>query len=159
MHPVTGAPVPFPANDQIRNAGLESGITSLYADASGIYGTSYHFGGGGNSEGPFRIDGTTGEMIWMADCHGDSYGAFPVGPVVYVSSHQHYCGNMGGFPQTEPWTVYHATAFSTAATGVNTADIYGYEDHPGEPAPDVAELLPDVLHGVRSRGRGRPRGA
>ena len=56
VHPVTGAPVSFPANAQIRNAGAESGITNLYADASGIYGTSYHFGGGGNSEGPFRID-------------------------------------------------------------------------------------------------------
>ncbi|WP_028047337.1 LamG domain-containing protein [Cellulomonas sp. URHE0023] len=148
VNPTTGAPVSFPANDQIRNAGAESGITSLYADATGIYGTGYHFGGGGNDEGPFRINATTGELTWVADCHGDSYSSFPIGGVVYVASHEHYCGNMGGFPQTEPWSVYHATAFTKVATGVNTPDIYGYPDHDGEPSPTLLNFFPTFYTGT-----------
>ncbi|WP_028047338.1 LamG domain-containing protein [Cellulomonas sp. URHE0023] len=148
VDPTTGAPVSFPANNQIRNAGASSGITSLYADESGIYGTGYHFGSGGNDEGPFRIDATTGELIWVADCHGDSYSSFPVGGVVYVVSHEHYCGNMGGFPQTDPWSTYRFTAFSKAATGVNTPDIYGYPDHDGEPSPTLLNFYPDFYTGT-----------
>ncbi|MDM7830695.1 PKD domain-containing protein [Cellulomonas edaphi] len=147
VDPTTGAPVSFPANAQIRNAGAQSGITSLYADASGIYGTGYHFGTGGNDEGSFRISATTGELLWVADCHGDTYSAFPVGNVVYVASHHHYCGNMDGFPQTEPWTTYHANAFSLAATGVNKPDIYGYPDHAGQPSPTLLNFYPNFYTG------------
>ncbi|NTW40307.1 MAG: PKD domain-containing protein, partial [Cellulomonadaceae bacterium] len=148
VDPTSGAPTVFPANQQIRNAGTASAILSLYADASGIYGSGYHFGGGGNLEGPFRADATTGELIWVADCHGDTYSVYPLGDAIYTASHQHYCGNMGGFPQTEPWTLHFATAFSKAATGVNTPDIYGYADHPGEPAPSLLTWYPQLYSGT-----------
>ncbi|WP_108718056.1 S-layer family protein [Miniimonas sp. S16] len=137
LDPVTGAPQALPANAQIRNAGDASGITSLTADADGIYGSGYHFGAGGNTEGTFMIDNASGTLDWVADCHGDTYGVFPQNGVVYSASHAHYCGNIGGFPQTDPWTFHHSQAFSKAATTVNTADIYGYQDHPGQPAPSL----------------------
>ncbi len=52
--------------------------------------------------------GSTGRpspRTWVEDCHGDTYGTFPKGDVIYVASHAHYCGNLpDGFPQTDPWT-------------------------------------------------------
>jgi len=147
VHPGTGAPLSFPANDQIRNAGVESSITSLYADATGVYGTGYHYGDGGNVEGTFRTDPATGTLTWVADCHGDSYSTFRSRDVVYTASHHHYCGNMGGFPQTDPWQFYYANAFSLAATGVNTPDIYGYPSHTGEPAPTLLNWYPQFYVG------------
>jgi large repetitive protein len=148
VDPVSGASSAFPANSAIRNAGNASSITSLYADSSGVYGSGYHFGGGGNLEGSFRADAGTGALIWVADCHGDTYSVFPVGDALYTASHSHYCGNMGGFPQTEPWTFYRGTAFSKNATGVNTADIYGYPDHRGRPAPSILNWYPQIDAGT-----------
>ncbi|MGO1315664.1 MAG: PKD domain-containing protein [Cellulomonadaceae bacterium] len=147
VDPATGAAQSFPVNAQVRNAGTSAGITSLTATDQGIYGTGYHFGSGGNLEGTFRADAATGEVIWIADCHGDAYSSYPSADVVYVSSHHHYCGNMGGFPQSQPWTMYHANAFSQAVTGVNTPDIYGYPDHPGQPAPSWLNWYPTFAYG------------
>ena len=64
----------------------------------------------------------------------------------YVASHEHYCGNMGGFPQTDPWSVYHATAFSQIATGINTAGHLRLPGPPRSAVADAAELVPDLLH-------------
>ncbi len=148
VDPTTGVSTPMPANAQIRNAGAEASIVSLAADETAIYGTGYVFGRGGNIEGPFRISATTGELIWVADCHGDTYSIFPGDQAVYTASHQHYCGNIGAFPQTDPWTYYHSTAFSMAATGVNTPDIYGYADHPGQPSPTLLNWFPQWYTGT-----------
>lgn len=148
VDPTTGDVLPFPANQYIRNAGRDSAILSLYADETGIYGTGYHFGRGGNLEGPFRLHPTNGEMIWVADCHGDHYSAFPAGGVVYTASHAHYCGNIpNGFPQTEPWTQYHGNAYTLEPLGLNTPDPYGYADHPGEPAPGFLHWFPQFYTG------------
>ncbi|MDO8121480.1 PKD domain-containing protein, partial [Isoptericola sp. b490] len=145
----TGALMPFPTNQYVRDAGADSAILSLYSDSTGIYGSGYHYGGGGNLEGPFRADPVTGELIWVADCHGDTYSTFPIGPALYVASHQHYCGNIpDGFPQTSPWTFHFGTAFTLVPTGVNTPDIYGYPDHPGEPAPSLLTWYPQLYTGT-----------
>ena len=147
VDPATGGPLPFPANAQIRNGGADSSITSLYADATGVYGTGYHYGDGGNLEGTFRTDPSLGSLTWVADCHGDAYSTFRSRDVVYTASHHHYCGNMGGFPQTDPWSFYYANAFSLAATGTNTPDIYGYPDHRGEPSPTLLNWYPSFYVG------------
>ncbi|MET0580029.1 MAG: LamG-like jellyroll fold domain-containing protein, partial [Ilumatobacteraceae bacterium] len=85
--------------------------------------------------------------IWIEDCHGDSYSTFSQGEVVYVSSHAHYCGNIGGFPQTEPWTMYYATAFTKAATRTITADPMGYYNFAGNPAPTLLDWFPKLTQG------------
>ncbi len=72
----TGVTLPWAASATIRNAGLNSDITSLRSDATSIYGTGYVYGAGGNFEGTFRADAATGKIVWMEDCHGDTYSAF-----------------------------------------------------------------------------------
>ena len=144
----TSALLPLSANTQIRNGGAQSAILSLESDADYFYGTGYHFGGGGNVEGTFAVSWLTGSLVWVEDCHGDTYSAFPVGDVIYAASHKHYCGNSAGFPQTDPWTFHRATAVTKAVRGTNTADIYGYPDHVGQPRPEILNWYPEVNTGT-----------
>ena len=143
----SGVSLPLPVNTVARNAGTRAAILSLESDGQNFYGTGYHFGGAGNVEGTFAADWATGDLVWMEDCHGDTYSAFPVGDVVYQASHKHYCGNSGGFPQTEPWSYQRGTAVTKASAGVNTPDIYGYQDHPGRPSPTFLDWYPAINAG------------
>ena len=80
----------------------------------------------GNFEGTFSASWNGGTITWLEDCHGDSYSVRPQGDAVYVVGHPHFCGNVGGFPQTggdnsNLWTYHRALAFSRAATGTVAA--------------------------------------
>jgi len=147
LHPTTGEVLPTPANATIRNAGTTSAILDLNAVGDKVYGAGYHYGDEGNVEGAFKLDAATSSVDWVADCHGDGYSTFTTNNVVYLATHQHYCGNMGGFPQPDPWVFHYGTAFTDHATGVNTPDIYGYPHHAGEPAPSLLTWYPDFYSG------------
>jgi PKD repeat protein len=143
----TGASLSFGANTLIRNGAADASITSLSSDASGVYGTGYVFGSTGNLEGTFRASWETGEIVWVEDCHGDTYAAWPASDVVYTAGHAHYCGNVGGFPQTDPWSFYRAIAFTKAVTGTLTRDPYGYFNYEGTPAPTLVHWFPEINTG------------
>ncbi|MEV7528524.1 PKD domain-containing protein [Agrococcus sediminis] len=140
----TGAQLPLPVNSIVRNAGDNSGVTKLSTDGVNFYGVGWHYGRGGNMEGAFQARWSDGEMVWIEDCHGDTYDAAAVAGQVYMASHKHYCGNSGGFPQSDPWTFYHSTAVTTEVHGANTPDIYGYPDHPGRPRPEILNWYPQT---------------
>jgi PKD repeat protein len=145
----TGQNLPWNVNSLIRNGGVDASITSLTSDADGVYGTGYTFGKTGNLEGAFRADWATGATTWVEDCHGDTYSAVPFGDTVYVAGHPHYCGNIGGFGQTEPtWTFYRGLAFSKAATGTATRDPMGYYNFEGTPSPTLLDWYPDFNVGT-----------
>ena len=144
----TGGSLALPVNTDIRAAGPNAAILSLESDGQRFFGTGYAYGGGGNLEGTFAADWATGSLTWIADCHGDTYAAFPFKGMVYEASHKHYCGNTGGFPQTTPWSFHRATAQSVSVGGVNTPDIYGYKEHPGAPAPSLQTWFPDINTGT-----------
>ncbi|MFD2797250.1 PKD domain-containing protein [Promicromonospora vindobonensis] len=147
----TGANRPLPVNARIRNAGDNSSVMRLATDGEeGWYGVGWHFGKGGTTEGTFKVGWDDGALIWLEDCHGDTYDVAPVGDVVYTASHKHYCGNSGGFPQTNPWSFYHSTAWTDEVRGTNTKDIYGYPDHPGTPRPDLLTWYPRTEIGTYS---------
>jgi hypothetical protein len=40
-------------------------------------------------------------VIWLQDCHGDSYDVTAMGGLVYSVSHAHDCSNIGGWPNDE----------------------------------------------------------
>jgi PKD repeat protein len=148
----TGTLLPFAANSVIRNGGVNAGITSLTGDASGVYGTGYVFGSGGNLEGAFRATWTDGAISWMEDCHGDTYAIVPKGDLAYVAGHPHYCGNLstGGFPdRVAPSKWYRGLAFTNAATGTLTANKVGsYASFTGQPAPTLQHWFPDMNTGL-----------
>ncbi len=72
-----GALMPWNATQVVQDAGKNAGITSLSTSGGHIYGTGYVFGAGGNLEGMFQADPTTGNITEMEDCHGDTYSSLP----------------------------------------------------------------------------------
>jgi PKD repeat protein len=144
----SGAVLPWAANATVRNAGESAGITSLRTDGTAVYGTGFVFGPGGNLEGGFAADPSTGDLLWVQDCHGDSYDSLPVGKVLYVVTHAHTCATLGAFPETNPRSWKWATAFTTAATQTlrhNTEG--GYKDWFGTPAPSQLVWYPQLEQG------------
>jgi PKD repeat protein len=144
----TGEPMALPVNSTIRNAGENAAVLSLETDGVNFYGAGFHYGGAGTMEGSFAADWATGSLVWVEDCHGDTYGVYPTGDAVYSASHKHYCGNSGGFPQTDPWSYHRATATTKTPERVNTPDPYGYPDHDGEPSPEMLYWYPDINTGT-----------
>ncbi|MCA4133607.1 PKD domain-containing protein [Arthrobacter sp. M4] len=137
-----GANQPFPINGKIRDAGPGAAITALASDGTVVYGSGYTFQGGGNLEGMFAVNWADNSTKWIEDCHGDTYSMAPIDDVIYAAGHAHYCGNVGGFPQTQPWTFNRGLAFTKAATGVLTTESHGYFDYAGMPAPGLLNWYP-----------------
>lgn len=150
VNATTGATLAIQANDIVRDAGTDSAILSLSSDGTTFYGTGYIYGTGGNLEGAFAANWSDARIKWVEDCHGDSYGAFASNTAVYVAGHPHYCGNLGGFPETTPRTWHRAVSFSKEVTGTLTKDIYGYPSFTGQPAPSMLNWFPDMDTGTAS---------
>jgi PKD repeat protein len=162
-----GALLPWAANQVITN-GLGSGsnagkagITEITADANAIYGTGWVFANKtvGNLEGTFSADPDTGNVRWVADCHGDTYGVFSNGSAVYVTSHNHDCETVGGYPQADPapGNLRHSQAFTTDVRGTLSTSRYVnsiYADWGGYPAPAMVNWFPDWVTGTGS-GQGQ----
>ena len=154
VDPATGATVPWTAGNVIKNAGTAAGITSLTLSNGTIYGTGYVFGSEagipkGNLEGAFAADPNSGAIKWVSGCHGDTYSAFSTGGVLYSVGHAHDCRDIGGFPQTEPWTWYRGTAMTEASTQVNRTNVVGgYFNWAGTPAPSPLNWYPDLMAGT-----------
>lgn len=144
----TGATVPWAANQLIQNYGDTSGISSLRTDGTNIYGSGWVFGGTGNLEGSFAASPNSGELIWVEDCHGDTYDSFAAGGVFYNVGHAHHCGNVGGFPETSPRSFNRALAWTVAPTGTVLHNSTGnYFDFFGNPAPSPLTWYPRLAAG------------
>ncbi|NOJ60758.1 LamG-like jellyroll fold domain-containing protein, partial [Arthrobacter sp. 260] len=139
---ITGELLPLPVNEVVRNAGERGSITSLSSDGENVYGTGYTFARTETLEGAFSVKWSDLSTNWIADCHGDSYSIYPIGDLVYVASHAHYCGNMGGFPQETNWEYWRALAFSKEATGVITKEPFTYTNFEGNPRPELQNWFP-----------------
>ena len=143
IDPSTGALLPWLTTQVIRNAGAESAILSL------THRRHRHL----RHRLPLRwrrkpgrlVLGQphTGELIWVEDCHGDTYERLPGAEAVYTVSHAHYCGNVGGFPQTDPWSFSYALAWSKNATGtVSGPDPLRLPRGQAPPAPSMISWFP-----------------
>lgn len=53
-------------------------------------------------EGVKALSFATGATNWYAQCYGDSFGALPLGGVVYIATHAHNCTAIGGWPESSP---------------------------------------------------------
>ncbi len=141
----TGALLPWPV--PISNAGPDSAINNLKVDGDTVFGSGFHFGPGGNMEGPWRLNVDTGELVWVADCHGDTYDIYP-DSVMYAVGHAHYCGNVSmGFPQYSTWRYQHSMAWTREATGTNIREVHGYANWQDQPSPSIVSWLPSMSIG------------
>ncbi|MBE7162420.1 MAG: hypothetical protein INR72_14350, partial [Williamsia herbipolensis] len=159
---VSGAVLPWAAADTVKNgvstgtgAGM-AGIFSLTADATGVYGTGWSFSAGptaGNLEGTFAAEAGTGAIRWIADCHGDHYGVYSTGKVVYTTSHTHACQSMGLWDDSvgKPNKKY-AEAYTVDARGTLTSPSEPnlFKDWSGTPSPAMYNWFPDFTVGTAS---------
>lgn len=135
---------------EVRNAGPDAAVGSLSAHGTDLYGTTWHFGPGGNLEGTFKVPMSTGKVDWVTDCHGDVYDSFKVGDVVYAAGHAHYCGNVGGgFPQYSSWKFQHSQAWSDTEVGDILHEVHGYYNWAGKTqGPAMVNWLPTMAMGT-----------
>ncbi|AMM21989.1 hypothetical protein AX769_19865 [Frondihabitans sp. PAMC 28766] len=153
VDPTSAALLPWNADNVVQDGGVNAGITSLTADSTGLYGSGFVFGAGGNVEGSFRADWAQGNLTWLESCHGDTYSTAVTNDAEYVAGHPHYCGDIGGFQQaanSANWVFHRGLAFSLAATQKTTADPYtpAYADFTGTPAPSILTWFPDFNTGT-----------
>ena len=144
----TGATRPYAINQLLLNQGINSAVYSLYTDGSVVIGTGYDFYGPGNLEGSFTVAADTGNVIAINDCHGDSYGTYATGGVVYFASHEHDCSNIGGFPEQSPRQNRFATAQTLAPTGTVGPFNLRSDGFYGKPAPSELDWFPIMKAGT-----------
>ena len=149
VNAATGSMLPLPLNALLRNGGTRSSIMSLIPGPGGFYGTGYSLSRvEGNVEGAFRAD-WDGNMVWVQDCHGDSYSIALSGEEAYLAGHPHYCGGVeGGFPEVSPRTWHRALAFTQAVTGPLGIDPHSYYNYGGQPGPSQLDWYPDMNAGT-----------
>jgi hypothetical protein len=151
---VAGLPLSWATQDgtyPVRDYGAGAAITSLSTDGKQIYGTGYAFGGG-NFEGRFAFSPADGAVIWVDDCHGDTYDSYPMDGVLYSVGHAHDCSAAGGFPETAPRTWHRALAERTSSAGgpKNTnkgPDAYGW-NYAGIADTTQLDWYPDLTQGT-----------
>ncbi|MCW2527766.1 MAG: hypothetical protein JWM76_2626 [Pseudonocardiales bacterium] len=150
---VNGAAVTPWTQPPMFNYGDNSSFTSLTSDGTNVYGTGYNFGGNGgqgNFEGRFAIK-PTGTVVWIDDCHGDSYSAWHMGDVLYSASHSHNCATVGAYPETDPRTWHYAIADTDTATHTLLTNTQsGYSNYQGKPAPTQLAWYPTLSIGQAS---------
>lgn len=138
----TGGTLPFPVNAIVRNAGDNAAIYNLSSDAGKVFGSGYTYGSGGNLENTFAADASTGELLWVSGCRGDTYGTAAANGVLYSVGHPHDCSTAGSFPQTQPWTYQRAMAQAYDGK-VNTGGSFN-----GRPMPTMLHWLPSLTVGT-----------
>ncbi|WP_194762622.1 PKD domain-containing protein [Microbacterium sp. UFMG61] len=147
----TGTLMPWAMNSVLRNAGTVAAMYSLSSDGDSVYGTGFDYGGTSQDgfEGGFRANWSDGSLVWMEDCHGDSYDIAPTGDTIYVVGHPHYCGNVAGFPETNPRSYKHSLAFAKAPSGqLITNDTQGYRNFAGQPSGSLLQWYPEYVPGT-----------
>ena len=160
---ITGATLPWAINGTVKNgiatgtnAG-KAGIYGLTADDNAVYGTGWVYAttSDGNLEGSFSAAKGTGDLRWIADCHGDHYAIYSDGQTVYSTSHQHACDSIGSMRNgtTNSASTRHATAVTADAKGTvirpeHVSSIY--QDFSGNPAPAEYDWYPEWIPGTAS---------
>ena len=150
LDPVSGATRPFAINQLITNQGINSAVysLSLSADGTTLYGTGYDYYGPGNLEGSFAADPASGQVRWIGDCRGDTYSSYATGGALYLSTHAHDCGNIGGYPEQSPQVFKFATAMSLAAVGKVGPYTQRNGNFTGQPAPALQQWFPTLSPGT-----------
>jgi PKD repeat protein len=154
VDPTTGNYIPWAASDIVQDYGVNASIDTLYATPTAVFGAGYVWtqnppSTAGNLEGTFEANPDTGQITGLEDCHGDTYSVFATSSLMYEVGHQHYCGNIGGFPQTNPWTFHHLQAFSTASDSLVQPNSEGaYYNWAGYPAMSLQDFYPNFVNGT-----------
>ncbi|WP_242885802.1 hypothetical protein [Actinomadura litoris] len=122
-------------------------VTDLFVDGDTVYGAAD--GEGGHwFDGRFAAKAATGELVWLDNCYGATYGMYAQGSAVYSVSHAHACESLGAFPETKPQTWHRALAETKAATGTDHAPPGANSNYRNQPIPSLLHWFPTLSPGT-----------
>jgi hypothetical protein len=146
-----GALRPWLMNKQLQDYGSGAAVDALASDGNVIYGAGFNVGGNRakSYEGTWSANPSDGSLRWLEDCHGDTYSVFAANGTVYAASHAHYCGNVGGWPNSSTVISKRITAWTPQVMGALRHERVGtqYEDYGGTPSPSLFNWWPDFQPG------------
>lgn len=149
----SGATLPFPLNQVIKNGGSSSAIYALANDGSKVYGSGYTYGADGNFEGNFAAT-ADGKVAWINDMRGDQYDVLAMRGMLFSVGHAHQDANLaGGFPQSDDtkgsqFKTWHSLAQTADATGTLQPSNNGKFNLAGQPSPTLLHWFPDYTTGT-----------
>ncbi|TDD75387.1 PQQ-binding-like beta-propeller repeat protein [Actinomadura rubrisoli] len=122
-------------------------VTDLFVDGDTVYGAAD--GEGGHwFDGRFAAKAATGDLVWLDNCYGATYGVFAQDKAVYSVSHAHDCASLGAFTETSPTTWHRALAETKAATGTDHAPPGANSNYRNQPIPSLLHWFPTLSQGT-----------
>lgn len=140
----SGATLPWSSRPiPTRTAAGRSWVTDLTLLNGVVYGGADGEGGRW-FDGRFAASLLTGDLVWLDNCYGATYGVFATGGVVYSASHAHDCASLGAFPQTDPPTYRRALAETASPAGFDPAPPGTNSNYSHQPVPRLLTWFPDI---------------
>ncbi|QXJ24369.1 PKD domain-containing protein [Actinomadura graeca] len=122
-------------------------VTDLFVSGDTVFGAAD--GEGGHwFDGRFAAKAATGDLVWLDNCYGATYGMFVQNQAVYSVSHAHDCSSLGAFPETKPQSWHRALAETTYPTGTDQAPPGANSNYSGQPIPSLLHWFPTVAQGT-----------
>jgi hypothetical protein len=159
----TGASLPWASSSatyamqNYDTATQSSSITHFSTNGSLIFVSAFSFKSPQSKqwmEGTAAINPANGAIVWMNDCHGDTYATFPQNGVLYSVSHAHDCAGMGGFPdRSHPNYNQFALAQSLTVSGTNSASTFNYPSKKGIAKTTLLNWYPRFTNGSVTNSR------
>ena len=144
----TGALAPWSSRPIPSRSGSNfSYVTDLFVSGDTVYGSAN--GEGGHwFDGRFAAKAATGDLVWLDNCYGATYGMFVEGQSVYSVSHAHDCSSLGAFPETNPRSWHRALAETTYPTGTDLMPPGTNSNYSGQPIPSLLHWYPTLSAGT-----------
>ncbi|WP_131736689.1 LamG-like jellyroll fold domain-containing protein [Actinomadura roseirufa] len=121
-------------------------VTDLFVSGDTVYGSAD--GEGGHwFDGRFAAKASNGDLVWLDNCYGATYGMFAQGQAIYSASHAHACESLGAFPETSPTTWHRALAETAYATGADKAPPGSNSNYSKQPVPSLLHWFPTLAAG------------
>ncbi|MDX6738508.1 LamG-like jellyroll fold domain-containing protein [Actinocorallia sp. A-T 12471] len=99
-------------------------------------------------DGRWAANAANGDLIWLDNCYGATYGIHPKGEVIYSVGHAHDCSMLGGFPETDPQTWQRALAETAYPTGTDQGAPSNNSTYSGQPTPSLLHWYPLISLGT-----------
>jgi hypothetical protein len=121
-------------------------VTDLFVDDDVVY-ASADGEGGHWFDGRFAAKASNGDLVWLDNCYGATYGIYATAQTVYSVSHAHDCTSLGAFPETNPKTWQRTLAETKAATGRDQSPPGSNSNYRNQPIPTLLHWFPRLAMG------------
>jgi PKD repeat protein len=144
----TGALLPWISRPIPTRQGKDrSWVTELSLVGGVVYGSAD--GEGGHwFDGRFAADFATGDLVWLNNCYGATYGVSVMDQTMYSVGHSHDCTSVGTFGDHNPQIWKRATADTTFATGTDQGGPGSNMNYAYQPVPTQLPWYPEVNAGT-----------